>query len=259
VGYLKEILNHKVREINEKKKNMPVEILRQRIYTAPLRRNFKDAISIPGEINLIAEIKKASPSAGMIRGDLNPVALAKEYELAGAKAISVVTDGKYFHGSLDMLKTVKENVHIPVLRKDFIIDEYQIYESAAVGADAILLIASCLSVDQIMKFLEIARKFDMDCLVETHSMDDMEKVLKTDAEIIGINNRNLETFFVDTQTTLRLKILVPAHKIVVSESGISTSETIGLYRDKGINAVLIGETLLRSKDVKQKIKELFKI
>ncbi len=254
--YLTEIIKHKAVEIAERKNNMPLEVLKARSYSFPLRRGFKEAISAQGNINLIAEVKKASPSAGVIREDFDPVAIAIEYENAGAKAISVLTDEKFFQGSMSILKTVRENVHIPVLCKDFIIDEYQIYEASVAGADAILLIASCLSIEQINRFMDIAQTLQMDCLVETHSMDDVEKVLKTNAPIIGINNRNLRTFIVEPKTTLMLKVLLPHDKIVVSESGISSPEIISIYRDKGINAVLIGEALIRSKNITAKIQEL---
>ena len=254
--YLTEIIKHKTIEITERKKNTPIEVLKAKSYSLPIRRGFREAISVQGSINLIAEVKKASPSAGVIREDFDPVVIAMEYEEAGAKAISVLTDERFFQGSMDILKTVREHVHIPVLCKDFIIDEYQIYEASIAGADAILLIVSCLSIEQINRFIDIAGALQMDCLVETHSMDDVEKVLKTTARVIGINNRNLRTFIVEPKTTLMLKVLLPHEKIVVSESGISSPEIISLYRDKGIHAVLIGEALIRSNNIKAKIREL---
>ncbi|MBI4752907.1 indole-3-glycerol-phosphate synthase [Candidatus Desantisbacteria bacterium] len=192
--YLTEILKHKTIEVSIRKNNVPLEVLKEKSYGLPVRRSFKIAISSPGNINLIAEVKKASPSAGVIREDFDPVAIAMEYEEAGAKAISVLTDENFFQGSMDILKKVRGAVHIPVLCKDFIIDEYQIYEAAIAGSDAILLIASCLSIGQINRFMDIAYALQMDCLVETHSNDDVEKVLETNAGIIGINNRNLRTF-----------------------------------------------------------------
>ncbi|MBI4778644.1 indole-3-glycerol phosphate synthase TrpC [Candidatus Desantisbacteria bacterium] len=257
--YLTEIIKHKIIEVAERKNNVPLEVLKAKSYSLPLRRGFKEAISTQGNINLIAEVKKASPSAGVIREDFDPVAIAMEYEQAGAKAISVLTDEKFFQGSMDILKTVREHVHIPVLCKDFIINEYQIYEASIAGADAILLIVSCLSIEQMNKFMDIAQTLAMDCLVETHSMDDVEKVLKTNAQIIGINNRNLRTFIVEPKTTLMLKVLLPHGKIVVSESGISSPEIISLYKDRGIHAVLIGEALIRSNNITAKIQELLKV
>jgi indole-3-glycerol phosphate synthase len=254
--YLTEIIKHKIIEVAERKNNLSLEILKAKSYSLPLRRGFKKAISTQGNINLIAEVKKASPSAGVIREDFDPVAIAMEYEEAGAKAISVLTDERFFQGSMDNLKIVREHVHVPILCKDFIIDEYQIYEASVAGADAVLLIASCLSIEQINRFMDIAQTLAMDCLVETHSMDDVEKVLKTNAQIIGINNRNLRTFIVKPKTTLMLKVLLPHEKIVVSESGISSHEIISIYRDKGIHAVLIGEALIRSNNIKAKIHEL---
>jgi len=254
--YLTEILKHKTIEVAERKNNVPLEVLKAKSYSLPVRRSFKTAISSTDGINLIAEVKKASPSAGVIREDFDSIALAMEYEEAGAKAISVLTDENFFQGSMDILKMVRAAVHIPVLCKDFIIDEYQIYEAAIAGSDAILLIASGLSIGQMNRFMDIAHALQMDCLVETHSTDDVEKVLETNALIIGINNRNLRTFIVEPKTTLMLKVLLPHGKIVVSESGISSPEIISLYREKGIHAVLIGEALIRSNDIKAKIREL---
>lgn len=255
--YLTEIIKHKAIEVSIRKGNVSLEVLKTKSYSLPVRRGFKEAIGAVGNINLIAEVKKASPSAGVIRENFDPVAIAMEYEGAGAKAISVLTDEKFFQGSMDILKTVREHVNIPVLCKDFIIDEYQIYEASLAGADALLMIASCLSIEQIQRFLDIAQTLGMDCLLEAHSMDDVEKALQTTAPIIGINNRNLRTFIVEPKTTLMLKVLLPHDKVVVSESGISSPEIVSLYRDKGIHAVLIGEALIRSDDIKAKIQELF--
>jgi len=206
--------------------------------------------------NLIAEIKKASPSRGVIREDFDPVEMAEVYEENGAAAISVLTDKKFFQGSINFLPEVRRVTGVPLLRKDFIIDEYQIYESRVYGADALLLIAAVLSREEMDSFLSLSRDLGLDCLVEVHSEEEVRKVLETSAEIIGINNRNLRTFEVDLSTTLRLKRLIPSNKIVVSESGIRSREEVRLLAGEGIAAILVGEALLRSEDVGEKMREL---
>ncbi len=226
--------------------------------TVPKERDFYDAIN-KKEIGLIAEIKKASPSLGLIRSEFEPVCIAQTYEEAGAFAISVLTDEKFFQGNLEHLREVKAATKLPVLRKDFIIDESQIYESKIAGADAILLIVSLLSLPELDKFIRLSHTLKMDCLVEAHSAEDVEKALKSPARIIGINNRDLNTFEVDLNTTFDLISRYPKlkEKIIVSESGIKTKEDVVMLRKKGVNALLIGETLLRSRDIEAKIKELF--
>ncbi len=209
------------------------------------------------KIKFIAEVKKASPSAGIIREDFNYLNIAKEYEAGGASAISVLTDKEFFKGELKYLSEIKKTVNLPILRKDFIIDPYQIYEAKAAGADLVLLIARILTREQIDTFLALAHKLGMECLVEVHDNDELNTVLETEASIIGINNRNLDTFETNIETTLQLCHLIPEEKIIVSESGIKTRADV-LYLEKaGIDAILIGETLMRSQDITQKIKELF--
>ncbi|HHT9130844.1 MAG TPA: indole-3-glycerol phosphate synthase TrpC, partial [Candidatus Brocadiaceae bacterium] len=205
---------------------------------------------------IIAEIKKASPSLGVIRTDFNHVEIARLYESSGAAAISVLTDEKFFQGKLSYLTDVKKSVSLPILRKDFIIDPYQIYEARSAGADAILLIAALLSKEEIQRFLELARELGMDCLVEVHSELELEKVLQTSANIIGINNRDLATFKIDLETTLLLKPMIPSGKIVVSESGIKSREDIVKLIKKGVDAVLVGETLMKSTNISTKLHEL---
>ena len=223
--------------------------------TSPAR-DFLSAISKP--VSLIAEVKKASPSAGVIKEDFDPVKTAIEYEKAGASAISVLTDSKYFNGSIEDLKRAAKAVNIPVLRKDFIIDEDQIYEARMNGADAVLLIAAVLSDEQLSDFIKIARNLGMRAVVEVHDEEEMLRALKTPAKIIGINNRDLQTFKVDLQTTVRIASMVPKNRKIalVSESGIKTGEDVLLVKNAGACAVLVGEELMRQKDIAGKIREL---
>jgi len=253
---LGEIVSYKKKRIAEKKGKIPLAKLRDRITKLPPARDFKRAISLPGEISLICEIKRASPSSGLICRDFRPKEIARTYEKNGAGAISVLTEEKYFQGDILHLFSVKESVKIPILRKDFIIDEYQLYESRAFGADALLLIASLLDVEQIIKFTEISKNLGMETLVEVHCEEDLEKVLSTPQEIIGINNRNLKDFTVDLNITRKLKQKIPQEKIVVSESGIKTRKDVLLLKSIGINAILIGQVLLESEDIGRKLEEL---
>ncbi len=209
------------------------------------------------KIKFIAEVKKASPSAGIIREDFNYLNIAKEYEAGGASAISVLTDKEFFKGDLKYLSEIKKTVSLPVLRKDFIIDPYQIYEAKAAGADLVLLIARILTKEQIDTFLALTHKLGMESLVEVHDIDELNTVLETEASIIGINNRNLDTFETNIETTLQLCHLIPEEKIIVSESGIKTRADVLNLEKAGIDAILIGETLMRSQDITQKINELF--
>ncbi len=224
----------------------------------PPSRDFKSAISKPGKINLIAEIKKASPSAGIIREDFEPTLIAKEYENNGAAALSVLTDRPYFDGLLGHLKAAKEAVSIPILRKDFIIDELQIFESRLAGADAILLIARILDDAQLKSFLEVSSKNKLTSLLEVHNESEVERALKSGAEVIGINNRDLDTLKVDFTNSLKLIQKYPElkNKVLVSESGIASKSQIDELKSAGFNAVLIGETLLKSNSIGSKIKEL---
>ncbi|MEW6619064.1 MAG: indole-3-glycerol phosphate synthase TrpC [bacterium] len=255
---LKEILKEKKIEIEKRKIIKPMAEMKKMAYDLPKdSRGFKRAISYPrGKVKLIAEIKKASPTEGVICEEFDPVAIAKIYEESGAKAISVLTDENFFQGNLQHLKAVKEATHIPILRKDFIIDEYQIYESKVWGANAILLIADCLPLEKINSFLNISQSLGLDVLLEVHNYDDWDKVSQVKTEIIGINNRNLYTFVVDLKTTFMLKLIIPKEKIVVSESGIKTKEDVQLLQEKGIDAILVGTTLMKSGNIKDKIKEL---
>lgn len=218
---------------------------------------FKDAISKSGRINLIAEIKRRSPSCGIIiKNNFNPTQLAKIYEKSGASAISVLTEKKLFGGSLEDIKLVKSATSLPVLRKDFIRQSRQIQESARLGCDAILLIARNLRLITLNRLLKLAHNRGMDAIVEVHTKDDVAKALDVDADIIGINNRDLETLTVDLKTTARLIKFIPKGKIIVSESGIKERKDIEYLSGLGINAVLIGTAILKSKDMANKVAEL---
>jgi indole-3-glycerol phosphate synthase len=216
---------------------------------------FEKALSKTG-LNFICEVKKASPSKGIISKDFKYREIALDYEQAGAAAISVLTEPDFFLGKNEYLTEIKKEVSIPVLRKDFIIDEYQIYEAKIIGADAILLICAILDFEVLKKFISIAQNLGLSCLVEIHNEKEAETALKAGAKIIGVNNRDLTTFQVDVNNSVRLRNLIPKDKIFVSESGIKTKEDIALLRENKVNAVLIGEELMRNANVKEKLKEL---
>jgi indole-3-glycerol phosphate synthase len=246
----------KVRQkIKEQRKNYPLEWYQERIVLQDNPDVFKRALSQPG-IQIIAEIKKASPSAGIIARDFDAVAIAREYASADVAAISVLTEMDFFQGSLDILKNVRQNVALPLLRKDFIIDPYQIYQSKYYGADSVLLIAAILSESELVDFLQLAKSLNMNALVEIHDEFDLEKALATNAEIIGINNRDLKTFKVDVNTSLRLRQKFPAEKIVVSESGINNRSQVVALEIAGFDAILIGEMLMRADDKRKCIQTL---
>lgn len=208
------------------------------------------------QMGLIAEVKKASPSKGLIRSDFQPVEIAREYEQAGADCLSVLTDQAYFQGSNEYLQQVRAAVGLPILRKDFTIDELQIYEARAIGADAVLLIAAILTNEQLKAFLNEARALGLDALVEVHDREELERVLELDATLIGINNRNLRTFVTDLAVTEQLIRDIPDHVLKVSESGITAPEEIGYLANSGADAVLVGEHFMRQLSVKQAVIDL---
>ena len=253
---LSRIIEDKRRVVEEAKRAKPQEELVKEIRNLSVKSQFKKNISRPHHINLIAEIKKASPSKGILRGDFNAVKIAITYQANGASAISVLTDERFFEGRLEHVTKVRENVSIPILRKDFFIDEYQIYESVAAGADAILLICEILSIAEMTKFHNLARELGLDCLVEVHNDEDIEKALAIDAAIIGINNRDLHTFKVDLGVTQRLIRLIPQNKVIVSESGIKRYEDVMFLKSLGVNAVLIGEAFMEADDIAAKMREM---
>jgi indole-3-glycerol phosphate synthase len=250
---LLEILEIKKQEVAQLKRN-GISFPAQR--DIPQIRDFKSAISQPDRINLIAEIKFASPSAGRIREKTDPIKISRIYEQAGAAAISLLTDQKFFLGHLENLPGVKQAVNLPVLRKDFIIDELQIREALAWGADAVLLIVRILSEAQFKELLQVCYEKGLAALVEVHDRDDLDKALDSKAEIIGINNRDLDTFAIDLQTTHKLAAQIPPGPIIVGESGIHSPEDIESLKGSRINAVLIGSSLMSSDDLESKTREM---
>ena len=216
---------------------------------------FKKALKDP-EIAIIAEVKKASPSKGLIAEDFDYIEIAKDYEQAGASAISVLTEPYFFQGSNDFLKEISENVSIPILRKDFTIDEYMIYEAKLLGASAILLIVSILDANQLKEYLDLAHELGLSAIVETHDADEIRTAMDAGAGISGVNNRNLADFTVDINNSINLRRLVNEDIIFISESGIKTKEDVSRLKENNVDAVLIGETLMRSDDKKSLILEL---
>jgi indole-3-glycerol phosphate synthase len=249
---LDDIAKHKRIEVDQRKRSAVV------LQPNGTTRDFAASLRRPdGELpHIIAEVKKASPSKGVIRADFDPVAIARRYEEAGASAISVLTEEKFFQGSLAYLTACRDAITIPVLRKDFIIDEYQITEARAAGADAVLLIAALLDTDTLRAFREQAESIGMSALVEVHDENELESALSSDAMIIGINNRNLQTFQVSLETTYRLVKGIPSDKTIVSESGIATNDDLQRLADAGVHAALVGESLMRAGDPGQKLMEL---
>ena len=215
----------------------------------PPVRGFASALRSPGELRIIAEVKKASPSAGIIRTDFDAVPIAKIYEAHGAAALSVLTDEQYFQGHLDYLRAVRSAVGIPVLRKEFILDRYQLVEARAAGADAVLLIAEILPGDELAKLHREAVALGLDVLVELHDADQLPRVLDCGAAVVGINNRDLRTFLTSLDRTLELRHRIPAAVTVVSESGIRTPADMAILKAAGVHAVLVGESLMRSPDI----------
>lgn len=250
------IITHKKEEVKALKEKVSLDSLKVQCFDRRDERNFKNALSPSDKIHIIAEIKKASPSVGIICEDFDPVEIAKTYETNGASAISILTDNKFFQGDMEFLSKVRESTTIPILCKDFIIDIYQIYQSRAYGADAILLIAAILSGTDLANFLTLSHTLGLDCLVEVHSREDLTKVLATDASIIGINNRDLNTFKINLNTTIELAKTIPPSKILVSESGIKDFGDITILKQAGVNAFLIGETLMRAQNVGRKLRWL---
>jgi len=253
---LKEIVAKKRERIALAKLVLPEEELRLKVQGLPAPRPFGAAISKRGVISLIAEIKKASPSAGLIRENFNPLEIASVYQEAGVQAISVLTEEDHFQGNLSYIADVRNVVSVPVLRKDFILEPYQVYESRYWQADAILLIAELVSKDTLAEMIRIATALGMDCLVEAHGEKDLKKALSLKANIIGINNRDLRTLEVDTKTTERLYPLIPKGRIVVVESGIKARQEVLFLKVLGVNACLIGQSFMESSDIKSKVEEI---
>ena len=241
----------------ESKRNKPLSQLKEEVSKLDINDDFpfKEALKDP-EIAISAEVKKASPSKGLIAEDFDYIKIAKDYEQAGASAISVLTESYFFKGSNDYLKEIAENVSIPILRKDFTIDEYMIWEAKSLGASAILLIVSILEDVQLKKYLDLAHDLGLSAIVETHDANEIRTAIDAGAEIIGVNNRNLADFTVDIENSINLRRLVSDDIIFISESGIKTAEDVRRLKENNVDAVLIGETLMRSNDKKAMIEEL---
>jgi indole-3-glycerol phosphate synthase len=256
--FLDKIVAAKAKEVEALKINFSLPRAEKQISEMPSCLGFTRAITTDRkrETGLIAEVKKASPSKGLIRADFDPVELAKAYENAGADCISVLTDEQYFQGNNTYLTAIRQQVKVPILRKDFTIDFRQIYEARLIGADAILLIAAILTTGQMREYLQISRMIGLDALVEVHDREELERVLELDADLIGINNRNLKTFVTDLKTTEQLIGLIPQSKTIVSESGIAHAEEIQYLRHAGADAVLIGETFMRNANVEQAVEDM---
>ena len=246
---LDQIVATKRTEIERAKAATPEAELRARLADAPPVRNFFGSLAAPGPIKLIAEVKKASPSAGQIRADFDPVGIAGIYEAHGAACISVLTDEQYFQGRLEYLTQIRAAVDLPVLRKDFILDTYQVVEARAAGADAVLLIAECLDDCHLRKLFNAACELGMTPLVELYEPDNLERVFDAGATLIGVNNRNLHTFEVDLAHTIRLRPRIPDECVLVAESGIKTRDDVRRLAAAGVDAILVGESLMREPDI----------
>ncbi len=256
---LDKIMATKATEVAQGKRIFSVADFEQKIAQQETPRGFINAIErsiSQGQSAVIAEVKKASPSKGIIRPDFDPVQIARSYQQGGACCLSVLTDVEYFKGSADYLKQVKQVVDLPILRKDFMLDPWQIYESRAMGADCVLLIVACLNDEQLHNLYELAKKLGMDVLVEVHDEEEMDRALQTDAKLIGVNNRNLKTFETSLKTSKRLRNKVDDSRIIVSESGIHSSADIQYLQQQNIHTFLIGESLMRHQEPGEQLLKL---
>ena len=261
---LQKIVATKHQEVAAAKQRTPLAHIRQDAESRVLTRDFEGALRkkiAAGQAAVIAEIKKASPSKGVLRDDFIPADIAQSYAggdgQVSAACLSVLTDVQYFQGRIDYLKQARASCMLPVLRKDFMVDEWQIYESRAIGADAVLLIAACLDDAQLRDFETIARALDMAVLVEVHDAAEMERALRLQTPLIGVNNRNLNTFEVNLQTTLELQKEVPAGRLLVTESGIATRADVERLRSAGVQAFLVGEAFMRAEEPALALADLF--
>jgi len=257
---LKKIIDRKFEEVAERSQQVSLDALKQAAAAADAPRGFVSAIAAKieaGQSAVIAEAKKASPSKGVIREDFNPAQIAQSYETGGAACLSVLTDADFFQGSEEYLKQARAAVSLPVIRKDFIVDPYQVYEARAIGADCILLIVAALSDEQLSSLNSLAHELGMDVLIEVHGMDELQRALKLGNRLLGINNRNLHTFETSLESTLELLDAIPDSCIVVTESGIHTAEDIALMREHQVNAFLVGEAFMRAEEPGERLQQLF--
>jgi indole-3-glycerol phosphate synthase len=255
---LDEILQHKRGEVNDQRQTVPLAMLQDRIAQRAKPCGFGAALRQQSAVGtaIIAEVKKGSPSKGIIRADFDPCDIARRYQAGGATCLSVLTDQRFFMGSLAYLEAIAEIVSLPLLRKDFVVDSYQIYEARAAGADAVLLIAAALSQDALTELVAVATDLNLDVLLEVHNEEELERALRLPVELIGINNRDLKTFHTDLAVTERLLPLIPADRLVVSESGLRCRADIRRLQQAGAGAFLIGESLMREADFEKKLQEL---
>jgi len=253
---LKEIVLKKQERTALAKQQLSEEELKNMIQGLPPARPFLEAINKPRQIALIAEIKKASPSRGVIRAEFNLEEIARAYQEAGVQAVSVLTEEDFFLGDISYINQVKQAIDVPVLRKDFILEPYQVYQSRAFGADAVLLIADLLTKEKLTELMQLADSLGMDYLVEVHNEKELKKVLTLKPPLIGINNRDLHTLEVDLKTTEKLFILIPKGKTVVVESGLKSYQDILFLKVLGVNAVLIGEAFMEAPDIRRKVEEV---
>jgi indole-3-glycerol phosphate synthase len=258
MSVLSEILATKRSEVALRQEQIPAAVMQEWLLDAPPPRDFRAALSQAKDVALIAEVKKASPSKGVIREDFDPIAIAKIYAENGATCLSVLTDTPYFQGKLEYLSQIRTQVTLPILRKDFTIDPWQVVESRAAGADAILLIVAALSPPDLRSLLSITREYGMAALVEVHDRDEMVEALNAGADLIGINNRDLHTFRTTLTTTLNLLAEFPPDpgRFIVSESGIFTGADVKKLQAAGVDAILVGEALMREADIGAKVREL---
>ena len=252
---LDKIIEAKKGEVTHLKQTRPLSELKAAIRDLPSPRDFRGAIK-GNACAIIAEVKRRSPSKGIFRDDFDPVNIALVYEEYGAAAVSVLTDQKFFSGDKSYLADIKKTVNLPLLRKDFIIDPYQIYETRHISGDALLLIAGILEKEQLGEYIRLCESLGLSALVEVHSREELDKALASGAGIIGINNRNLKTFTTDLKISLDITPHIPADKIIISESGIHTRKDIETLMEAGIHAFLVGETLMRSENIGKKLREL---
>lgn len=257
---LKKILRRKVEEVAERSARIPLRQLIQRAQAADTPRGFIDALQarvIAGQAAVIAEIKKASPSKGILRENFEPAAIARSYEQGGAACLSVLTDVDFFQGADEYLREARAACSLPVIRKDFFVDPYQVYEGRALGADCILLIVAALSDAMLMELLQLASDLRMDALVEVHDAEEMARALATPAALIGVNNRNLRNFATRLDTTLDLLSGFPADRLLVTESGIHNRHDVQRMRNKGVHVFLVGEAFMKAEEPGEKLAELF--
>ena len=253
---LDKIVAHKLHEIEAAKQARDMHTLQAMARDRDPPRDFFEAVTQPGAVRLIAEVKKASPSKGVIRADFDPVAIAQAYARGGASAISVLTDAKFFQGSLDYLDSIRSAVALPLLRKDFILDKYQLWEARAFGADAVLLIAECLDNCQLRGLHDASLELGMTPLVELYEPENLERVLDAGALLVGVNNRDLRTFEVDLGHATRLRAQIPADRALVAESGIGSHDDVRKLHAHGVQAMLVGEHLMRQVDVEAGVRRL---